>query len=148
MAFPKLEAHLKGIADRMKSGEVAVGFMEGSTYPDGTPVAAVAFWNEYGDPANNRPPRPFFRQMIAKEAPTWAAKMAALARKHSDESVLGNMGANIGGELDQSIKDFTEPPLKQSTIKAKGFEKPLIDTNVMVQNIVYQVNDGEKVKVT
>ena len=34
---------LEAIAKRMGGGEVAVGFMEGATYPDGTPVAAVAF---------------------------------------------------------------------------------------------------------
>ena len=36
---------LEEIARKMGGGEVAVGFMEGATYPDGTPVAAVAFWN-------------------------------------------------------------------------------------------------------
>ena len=50
---------LEEIARKMGGGEVAVGFMEGATYPDGTPVAAVAFWNEYGGPG--RQPRPFFR---------------------------------------------------------------------------------------
>ena len=39
---------LEDIARKMGGGEVAVGFMEGATYPDGTPVAAVAFWNEFG----------------------------------------------------------------------------------------------------
>ena len=32
---------LEEIAKRMGGGEVAVGFMEGATYPDGTPVAAI-----------------------------------------------------------------------------------------------------------
>ena len=30
---------LEDIARKMGGGEVAVGFMEGATYPDGTPVA-------------------------------------------------------------------------------------------------------------
>ena len=58
---------LEDIAKRMGGGEVSVGFMEGATYPEGTPVAAVAFWNEYGVPSHNQPPRPFFRQMIAAD---------------------------------------------------------------------------------
>ena len=69
---------LEDIAKRMGGGEVAVGFMEGATYPDGTPVAAVAYWNEFG--ASGTPARPFFRQMIAAESPTWAPKMAKLAK--------------------------------------------------------------------
>ena len=69
---------LEEIAKRMGGGEVAVGFMEGATYPDGTPVAAVAFWNEFGK--EGQPPRPFFRQMIAAESPGWPKKMAALAQ--------------------------------------------------------------------
>ena len=32
---------LEAIAQRMGGGEVAVGFMEGATYPDGTPVAMI-----------------------------------------------------------------------------------------------------------
>lgn len=39
---------LEDIAKRMGGGEVSVGFLANATYPDGTPVAAVAFWNEFG----------------------------------------------------------------------------------------------------
>lgn len=137
--LPKLMAHLKGIEKRMGGGKVSVGFMEGATYPDGTPVAAVAFWNEYGGP--NRPPRPFFRRMIAKESPTWAAKMAKLAKGRSSQSVLSLMGEDIKGALQQSINDFSSPALKASTSEAKGFEKPLIDTAHMLKSIDYEVKE-------
>lgn len=34
------------------NASVRVGVLENATYPDGTPVAMVAFWNEYGATAN------------------------------------------------------------------------------------------------
>lgn len=132
---------LEEIARKMGGGEVSVGFMEGATYPDGTPVAAVAFWNEYGGPG--RQPRPFFRQMIAKESPTWAAKMGKLAKAmdYDGAKVLALMGEDIKGALQKSINDFQSPPLAPSTIAAKGFAKPLIDTSHMLNSVAYEVKE-------
>lgn len=136
-----LTQKLKEIAERMGGGSVSVGFMSSATYPDGTPVAAVAFWNEYG--AIDRPARPFFRGMIAKESPEWAGKMANLAKitNYDGPRVLGLMGEDIKGALVQSINDFQTPALAPSTIAAKGFAKPLIDTATMIRAVDYEVKD-------
>lgn len=132
---------LEEIARKMGGGEVSVGFMEGATYPDGTPVAAVAFWNEFG--TSTIPPRPFFRPMIAKESPTWPGKMAKLAKatEYDGPKVLALMGEDIKGALQQSINDFTTPALKESTVEAKGFAKPLIDTSHMLNSVAYEVKE-------
>ena len=132
---------LEDIAKRMGGGEVAVGFIQGSTYPDGTPVAAVAYWNEFGK--EGQPPRPFFRQMIAAESPTWAGKMAKLAKvtDYDGKKVLALMGEDIKGALQQSINDFATPGLAPSTIEQKGFAKPLIDTSHMLNSISYEVKE-------
>lgn len=129
--------HLSDIANRMR-GEVEIGFLEDATYPDGTQVAAVAYANEYGA---SGPPRPFFRRMIAKESPSWGGKIAALAQStdNDGEKVLRLMGEDIEGALKQSINDLTDPPLAESTIKRKGFDKPLIDSTVMVNSTGYRV---------
>ena len=134
-----LSKALEEIAKRMGGGEVAVGFMEGATYPDGTPVAAVAFWNEFGK--EGQPPRPFFRQMIAAESPGWPKKMAALAKatNYDGDKVLALMGEDVKGALQQSINDFQTPGLAPSTIEEKGFAKPLIDTSHMLNSIAYEV---------
>lgn len=140
---------LEEIARKMGGGEVAVGFMEGATYPDGTPVAAVAFWNEFGKTVESaggnyfQMPRPFFRQMIAKESPTWAPKMAKLAKAtdYDGPRVLALMGEDIKGALQKSINDFESPPLAPSTIEAKGFAKPLIDTSHMLNSIAIEVKE-------
>ena len=132
---------LEDIARKMGGGEVAVGFMEGATYPDGTPVASVAYWNEFGNVG--QPARPFFRQMIVEESPTWAPKMAKLAKatNYDGPRVLAMMGEDVKGALQQSVNDFTTPALAPSTIAAKGFAKPLIDTSHMLNSITYEVSD-------
>lgn len=142
-----LHKKLAEIAESFGGGSVKVGFMEGSTYPDGTPVPAVAFWNEYG--TTKAPPRPFFRRMIASESGTWAQKMAALARatNYDGPRVLALMGEDVGAALQQSIIELSDPPLAQSTIDAKGFDKPLIDTGNMIRSISYQVMEDSPVKI-
>lgn len=130
---------LQEIAESMNAGTVSVGFMENATYPDGTGVAQVAFWNEFGTIAS--PPRPFFREMIAEASPEWPEKMAKLAKatKFDGEKVLSLMGEDIKGSLQQSINTFTDPELADSTVARKGFAKPLIDTSHMLNSIDYEV---------
>lgn len=134
MAFGDgLAAALKGISAKMSSS-VEVGFLEGATYPDGTPVASVAFWNEYGN--GSAPPRPFFRTMIEKEKESWPGKLAAAykATGGDGDKALALVGEDIDGALKQSINDFSSPALAQSTIDRKGFDKPLIDTGHMINS--------------
>lgn len=110
---------LTEIAQKMGGGKVKIGFLEGATYPDGTPVAAVAAWNEFGHEGNfPAPPRPFFRTMIAKESPGWPAKMADLAKatNYNGSLVLKIMGEDIAGALKQSIIETNDPPLSQTTL--------------------------------
>ena len=135
-----LQAKLEEIARSMGGGSVKVGFMSGATYPDGTSVAAVAYQNEFG--TSTQPARPFFRRMIAAESPSWGKKMAGLAKStnFNGPQVLGMMGEDISGALKQSINDFATPALAQSTVDAKGFAKPLIDTGHMINSITYKVD--------
>jgi hypothetical protein len=136
----KMEAYLAKIADRM-TGELAVGFLEGATYPDdaGTPVAQVAFWNEYG--TSRSPARPFFRTMIAKEADGWVEVLARAAKhyQYDSQKVMGAMGEVIKGQLQQSITGWSAPPNAPYTVSKKGFNKPLIDTGHMLNSIDYTV---------
>ena len=136
----KMQEKLKEIAGQMKSQELQVGFLQGATYPDGSPVASVAFKNEYGD--FKTPPRPFFRIMIAKNSPEWAATMSRAAKhyKYDGGRTLAAMGELIAGQLQQSITELKAPPLAPSTIAKKGFDKPLIDTSHMINSVGYVVN--------
>lgn len=120
---------------------VEVGFMEGGTYPDGTSIPLVAAVNEYGKPAKGQPPRPYFRNMIAAKSGEWPDALGDLLKKHkfNAKAALAELGVGIAGQLQQSIVDLVSPPLKQSTIDAKGFDKPLIDTSVMINSVTSRV---------
>ncbi len=111
--------HLEAIAAKMGGGTVSVGYFEGDVYPDGTPVASVAFWNEFGHggpfPA---PARPTFRPMVSKESPTWGPKMGKLAKStnYDGKLVLSMMGEDIAGALQDSIVNTPVAPLSPTTL--------------------------------
>lgn len=136
----KLKAAVNKILEGAnKASSVAIGFQNGAQEDDGTSVALVAALNEYG--GKNRPPRPFFRIAIEKNKTKWPRNLAtALKNNGYDASIsLGLLGAEIKGEIEDSIKELIAPPLAQSTIDRKGFSKPLIDTGTMLRNVTSQV---------
>jgi len=138
----KLEAALNEIAAKLgKGGSVKVGFLKTATYPDGKPVAMIAAIQDYGAPARNIPPRPFFRNMVAEKNKTWpkAVELNLKATKYDVPSTLDRVGAGIAGQLRQSIIDTNSPPLAPATVAAKGFAKPLVDTGHMLNSIDHQV---------
>lgn len=136
----KLEKALKDIADKM-SGSVKVGFLEGATYPDGTPVAQVAFWNEFG--TSKAPPRPFFRTTIAENSEEWADRLgkAAAHYEYDGSKALNAMGVIIQEDIQQSINEWTDPPNAASTIAQKGINAPLRDTMHMLRSVDYEVKE-------
>ena len=175
----KMDDYLKSLLNKLDCGDLQVGFMEGATYADGTPVAQVAFWNEFGHGGNfPSPPRPFFRNMVSKESPTWGKKLAGLLKATHDDGKrsMSMLGEDIGGALVQSIINTNEPPLSKTTLRlrakfgnnrsaikfndvlaaqheggkvATGTQaKPLIWTGEMARSITYRVGDGEKVAVS
>jgi hypothetical protein len=79
--------------------------------------------------------------MIAKESPNWAMKMASLAKvkNYDGVEVLETMGTDIEGALQQSINEFSSPPLATSTVAAKGFDKPLIASTHMLNSVTHVV---------
>lgn len=140
-----LEAKLAELAEKLGEGKtLRVGFLEVATYPDGQSVPMVAAANEYGDPAMNRPPRPFFRNMIAEKSPEWPQDIAKIAEAtgYDAETMLGLMGEHIKGQLQGSIRDLMEPALSPVTIAKKGFSKPLIETSHMLNSVDYDIKDG------
>lgn len=137
----KLEAKLREIAKRTTGGTVRVGFLEGSTYPDGTSVPMVAAIQEFGAPKAGIPPRPFFRSMIAAKKGEWGEAVGKLLADngYDAQKALGLAGQGIKGQLQRSINETNAPPLAQATIDAKGFDKPLVDTGHMWNSVDYEV---------
>jgi len=118
-----------------------VGFLENATYPNGTPVAMIAAIHNYGAPRAGIPARPFFTNMIAKKSPEWPSAIAGLlaANDYDVELVLDITGQAIAGQLRQEIIDTNAPPLAPSTIRRKGFAKPLIETSNMINSVDHEI---------
>lgn len=148
-----LEKYLNGLAERLNATEVRVGFFSESTYgDDGTPVATVAYANEYGVPENNQPPRPFFSNAIDKHKDEWAKTISnGLASGLDANDVLEGVGAKVQMDVRDSITELMEPALSASTIRARRTRKvrrnestkPLIDTGVMYESVNYEVIDDK-----
>lgn len=114
-------AKLKALA-ALARGSVSIGFMGGATYPDGTSVASVAFWNEFGHGGKfPAPPRPFFRTMISENQGKWPGMMAKSLKvtKLNGQKTLAYMGEEIDGELKQSIIDLSSPALSLVTLRLR-----------------------------
>lgn len=119
-----------------------VGVLENATYPDGTPVAMVAFWNEYG--TRTIPVRAFFRTTISENKKNWVLSVQNLAKQHSDgKKILGLMGEHIKGQIVNSINTWSDPPNAPYTVKQKGFDKPLVWTGQMMRSISWEVGEGD-----
>ena len=101
----------------------------------------IAAIQEFGAPSVGIPPRPFFRNMIAAKQSEWAPalKIQLKANGYNGPQALDILGAAIAGQLRQSVIDTNSPPLKPTTIRRKGFAKPLIDTSVMINSIDHEV---------
>lgn len=144
-----LKRHLQEVERQLGHGaHVAVGFLESATYPSkgtgtGLAVAQVAFWNEYG--TIHAPARPFFRTMIESKSPRWGIGLGNALRKtnYNARNALAIMGEGIRGQLRQSIRDWSQPPNSPRTVARKGFNKPLIDSALMLRSADYQVLDGD-----
>jgi hypothetical protein len=138
----KLKAALAKISQGVdRAAVLRVGFLENAKYPDGKPVAMIAAIQDFGAPSRGIPPRPFFRNMVAKHKAEWPKAIGDLLKANDYDAVkvLGIAGEAIGGQLRQSIIDTNTPALAASTIRRKGFSKPLIDTSVMINSIGHEV---------
>lgn len=138
----KMNAALAEISARIKKASVLqVGFLEGGTYPDGTSVPMVAAIQNFGAPRVGIPPRPYFSSMVAEKQDEWGPALLKLLRANAYDVELSfkTLGEGIRGQLQQSINDWTVPPLAESTVARKGFDKPLIDTSHMINSADYRV---------
>ena len=128
-------------AQRSQVKRLAVGFFETARYPDGTPVAAVAAWNEYG--TKRIPERPFFRQALdAAVRPVSRLIENAIDPKELvvDKILAGRIGETVKGEIEQRIVDLREPANAPSTIAKKGSSNPLIGkTSTMRQSVTWDI---------
>ena len=143
---------LTKIAYFFRVHKVTAGFLETAKYSDGTPVAAVAAQNEFGNPAKNIPSRPFFRNAVKTNEQKWEKAagqlmLSVIEGKIPKEQALDQLGQLIKGDIQESILDGDFESLKQSTLDARQSRKrtagvankPLIDTGHMMRSVDYVV---------
>ena len=122
------------------NASVRVGVLENATYPDGTPVAMVAFWNEYG--TRTSPVRAFFRTTVSENKKNWVLSVQNLMKMHNDpKRVMGLIGVHMQEQIVQSINTWSDPPNSAYTIAKKGFDKPLVERGIMMRSIKSEVGD-------
>ena len=129
----------------MGSLSAEVGIFEDARYPEGESVAQRAYWHEYG---RGVPERPFFRPTIAEKQQEWsdlATKGAqkVLEAEITPEQFFETLGALAAGNVKETISALRDPPLHEKTIERKGFDKPLVDTGVMLNSISHRVEVPE-----
>lgn len=144
---------------------VKAGFLPGTSYPDGTPVAAIAAVQEFGavirKPAAHGstshsiiPSRPFMRNAVAQDARKWKevfrqAFMESLAANrqpdrllqtlHAPTAALQQTGQAMQASLTHAIQALHTPPNAPATIRRKGSYKPLEDTKTLLHSVSFQV---------
>lgn len=150
------EAKIKELKKRAKQTKgitLEVGFFEGATYPEidgGEKVAEVAYKNEFGVPENNQPPRPFFRNAINKNKDKWTGNLSKyLENDFTIEQAFETVGTEIVVDIKNSIRDFNDPPISETTQKIKKAKKSqhpdetLIDTETMYNAVTWSIKHGD-----
>ena len=130
------------LAGRGGVKRIELGFFETARYPDGTPVAAVAAWNEFGH--HYAPERPFFRIALNQmQDPIKEIIKEEINRRNLvvDKPLADKIGAYAQGALQQSITDLTSPANAPSTIARKGSSNPLVDTSTMRTAATWKVEE-------
>ena len=120
---------------------VKVGFFSTARYEDGTPVAAVAAWNEFG--TETIPERPFFRNALAESERSVGriSSQGGLDTKKMvvGEQLAGRVGAHVQGKIRDSITALKEPPNAPETVRRKGSSDPLLDTGTLRNSVAWKV---------
>lgn len=121
--------------------EVVVGFQEGQQYDDGTSLAEVAAYNEFG--SSDTPERPFMRQSFERHEDVLHAACEdvndSLAAGDTVEHALDTLGVVVKGLVQNEIREGGFAPNAPSTIRQKKSDQPLIDTGHMRQSVNYIV---------
>lgn len=130
-----------------KGVEIRVGWFEDQKYDDSTSIAQVAYWQEYGT-KNGIPMRPFMRVCKHEQSRNWVNTLGkelkkSLFRKGNLDISAKRLGEKIKGDIQESIINGDWEPNRPSTVRKKGFNKPLIDTGIMLHSIQSRTNKEE-----
>lgn len=137
--------HTHGIRKRAMINEMQPALDAGTPYS----AAHQMYIQAHGSPLWHSPPRPVIEPAIEKnkeilaeklKLPAQSAMAGDLAKAQRELAIAGGVAVNL-------VQDFFDDPTNgwapnsPATIKAKGSDKPLVDTDDMRKSITYVVRD-------
>lgn len=89
------------------------------------------------------PARPYFRGMIEKNKGEWGPALGKIikAADYDSRVALGRLGKMVEEQLQDSIREFSDPPNAKSTVAKKGFDDPLVESSHMLNSVDSEVNE-------
>jgi len=127
-----------------------VGFFKGSKYTNGTQVAQVAVWNNFGTRSKKTrkvriPERPFFSQAteIYKADRKRIIKEVFVPQRTLRKSVA-LVGKKVVKLIQARITKLKTPEKSEETLRLRpGKTNPLIDTGLMRKSVLFKIDDDE-----
>lgn len=144
-----------------KDAYINVGWFDDQKYADGTSIARVARWNEFGT-RQGVPQRPFLRTTIMENEKKWHELLKTLVQRAMDEDkpierALRLFGEQVKADIQETIlAGGWKPNAKISQeggwmrnkisgkpfyVKGKGGKQPLIDTGTMLRSIQVRTDE-------
>lgn len=120
-----------------------VGIQEGDMSADGkNTMAYIGSIHEYG--VEHIPQRSFIRSTLDDNSSQIANLSGQLGAKiiegnQTPEQALNLIGLKVAGMIQEKITDGNFTPLSPATVRAKGDNKPLIDTGRMRASIKHKL---------
>lgn len=122
-----------------------VGWQDNVRYTDGTPVAAVARWQDKGNSRLGIAPSGFMRSTIEENKAEWS-RLAGLGVKavavgtRTPESVIDALGQLAAGEIKAKIASFGDYPDSDPVIirrrkLGRNTQKKLVDSGLMITSV-------------
>lgn len=139
----KLAEHAKALK-ALDGKNIDAGWFENALYPGGQKsVAAVMVANEFG--TKTAVARPLLRQsaeQIDQKIPGYIARRTTeiLSGNLTPDNYLEKMGEAIVATILATLKAGNFEDNKESTIKQKGFNRPLDHTGILGQSVTHRVS--------
>jgi hypothetical protein len=132
--------------DTLRVGVIGTGAGESR---DGVTTADLAAIHEFGTRDGHIPERSFIRSTTAAKQPEIKALFrkgleAVVKGKATPDKVLNVVGAFIAAEIKKTVTTGAgvSPALADSTIAAKGSDRPLVDTGRLINAVSYAIEKG------
>ena len=135
--------NLAGLA-RGKYEKVDVVFgVESAVHPrSGKTTGEILAINEFGRPDKNIPARPFMRtstEIIKNEVRTYVRRLRGRKLPWVGPKEAEHIGVMGRGIIQETIVQWSEPPNAPKTIAIKGFDDPLVETNLLWRSVEFDI---------